>query len=109
MKLKLPTSHVHTTALTAWASLWCLVALNLPFWSRVLEIRPIASVGDALYLVSFALLAFMAINLFLLPLTLLRPLARPLLALALLLAGLASYFVEAYGVRIDRVMIRNVF
>lgn len=109
MKLKLPTWHVHTTALTAWASLWCLVALNLPFWSRVLEIRPIASVGDALYLVSFALLAFMAINLFLLPLTLLRPLARPLLALALLLAGLASYFVEAYGVRIDRVMIRNVF
>ena len=48
MKLKLPTGHFHTTALTAWASLWCLFALNLPFWSRVLEIRPIASVGGFL-------------------------------------------------------------
>jgi lipid A ethanolaminephosphotransferase len=43
------------------------------------------------------------------PLTLIRPLAKPLLALAILLAGLASYFVEAYGVFIDKVMIRNVF
>ena len=109
MKIDLPRWSLHTTTLTAWASLWCLLVLNLPFWSQVLEIRPLASVGDGLYLASFALLAYMAINLFLLPLTLLRPLARPLLALALLLAGLASYFVYAYGVRIDRVMIRNVF
>lgn len=109
MKIRLPRWQLHTTTLTAWAALWCLLVLNLPFWSRVFEIRPLASVGDGLYLASFALLAYMAINLFLLPLTLLRPLARPLLALALLLAGLASYFVYAYGVRIDRVMIRNVF
>lgn len=109
MKFRFPRPHFNSTALTAIAALWCLLALNLPFWSRVLEIRPILSVGDALYLGSFALLAFMAINLFLMPFTLLRPAARPLLALVLLLAGLAAYFVEAYGVRIDKVMIRNVF
>lgn len=106
---KFPRLQFHSTSLTAWAALWCLIALNLPFWTRVLEIRPIVSVGDAMYLVSFALLAFIIINLFLLPFTLLRPLARPLLAIALLLAGLAAYFVDAYGVRIDKVMIRNVF
>lgn len=107
--LKLPRGQFSTTALTAWTALWCLLALNLPFWTRVLEIRPIASASDAFYLASFALLSFLAINLFLLPLTLLRPVAKPLLALAVLLAGFASYFVEAYGVLIDKVMIRNVF
>ena len=108
-RLKFPRWHFSATALTAWTALWCLIALNLPFWTRVFEIRPIASADDAFYLASFALLAFLAINLFLLPLTLLRPVAKPLLALAVLLAGLASYFVEAYGVLIDKVMIRNVF
>lgn len=108
-KFKLPRPQFHSTTLTAWAALWCLIALNLPFWARVLEIRPAASMGDVMYLVSFGLLAFLVINVFLLPLTLLRPLTRPLLAVALLLAGLASYFVYAYGVRIDKVMIRNVF
>lgn len=108
-KFKLPHFSLGSTALTAWSALWCLLALNLPFWGRVLEIRPVASLDDALYLTSFALLAFLAINLFLMPLTLIRPLAKPLLALAILLAGLASYFVEAYGVFIDKVMIRNVF
>lgn len=106
---KFPRWQASTTALTAFSALWCLLALNLPFWTRVFEIRSPGSVDDALYLASFALLAFLAINLFLLPLTLLRPVAKPLLALALLLAGLASYFVDAYGVLIDKVMIRNVF
>lgn len=109
IKFKLPEWHLSTTVLTAWAAVWCLLALNLPFWERLLAIRPLASVGDALYLGSFALLAFLAINLFLLPLTLIRPAAKPLLALAVLLAGVASYFVDAYGVLIDKVMIRNVF
>lgn len=109
MKLQLPRWQISTTALTACASLWCLLALNLPFWSRVFEIRPPASADDVFYLISFALLAFLLINLFLLVFTLIRPLARPLLAVVLLLAALASYFVQAYGVRIDRVMIRNVF
>jgi lipid A ethanolaminephosphotransferase len=109
MKFRLPSWKFNTTALTAWVALWCLVALNVPFWSKVFEIRPLASLDDALYLLSFAVLAFIVINLFLMPLTLIRPVAKPLLALAVLLAGLASYFVSAYGVLVDKVMIRNVF
>jgi lipid A ethanolaminephosphotransferase len=109
MKFRLPSWKFNTTALTAWVALWCLVALNVPFWSRVFEIRPLTSIDDALYLLSFAVLAFIVINLFLMPLTLIRPIAKPFLALAVLLAGLASYFVSAYGVLVDKVMIRNVF
>jgi lipid A ethanolaminephosphotransferase len=109
MKFRFPSWKFNTTALTAWVALWCLVALNIPLWSRVFEIRPLASIDDALYLLSFSILAFIVINLFLMPLTLIRPVAKPLLALAVLLAGLASYFVSAYGVLIDKVMIRNVF
>jgi lipid A ethanolaminephosphotransferase len=109
MKFRWPSWKFNTTALTACVALWCLVALNIPFWSRVTEIRPLASIDDALYLLSFAILAFIVINLFLMPLTLIRPVAKPLLALAVLLAGFASYFVSAYGVLIDKVMIRNVF
>jgi len=109
MKFRLPSWKFNTTALTAWVALWCLIALNVPFWSRVFEIRPLASIDDAFYLLSFAVLAFIVINLFLMPLTLIRPFAKPLLALVVLLAGFASYFVSAYGVLIDKVMIRNVF
>lgn len=109
MKFRLPSVKLNATALTAWVALWCLLALNVPFWSKVLSIRPMHSFDDALYLVSFAVLTFVVVNLFLMPLTLLRPIAKPVLALAVLLAGLASYFVSAYGVLIDKVMIRNVF
>jgi lipid A ethanolaminephosphotransferase len=109
MKFRFPSWKFNATALTAWVALWCLLALNVPFWSKVLQVRPLASIEDGLYLGSFALLAFLAINLFLMPLTLVRPIVKPLLALVVLLAGFASYFVSSYGILIDKVMIRNVF
>lgn len=96
------------TALTALVSLWCMLLLNSPLWSYLSEIRPVENGRDIAFLVSFALLAALATNLFLTPLTLIRPLAKPLLALTLVLAASASYFVDAYGVLIDKVMIRNV-
>lgn len=98
-----------TVALTALVSLWCLAALNAAFWGRVWTLRPPSSFHDAVFLASLALLAFVVINLFLSVLALLRPLAKPLLALVVVLAALASYFVLAYGVLIDKTMIRNVF
>lgn len=95
--------------LTALVSVWCLLVLNAAFWGRVWALRPPASVHDIAFLASLALLAFVVINLFLSVLSLVRPLAKPLLALVVLLGALASYFVLAYGVLIDKTMIRNVF
>lgn len=96
------------SALTAIVALWCLLLLNAPLWNHLVSIRPVDGLKDIAFLCSFALLAGLAINLFLTPLTLIRPLAKPMLALVLVLAGAASYFVDAYGVLIDKVMIRNV-
>ena len=98
-----------TVALTALVSLWCLLALNAAFWGRIWTLRPPSSFHDAVFLASLAPLAFVVINLFLSVLTLVRPLAKPLLALVVVLGALASYFVLAYGVLIDKTMIRNVF
>lgn len=100
---------VSVTALTAWSALWCLLVLNVPFWSRVLELRPLGDAHDIAFVASVAVLAGLISNLFLMPLTLIRPLAKPLLAIAMVLAALAAYFVWAYGVLVDKVMIRNVF
>lgn len=96
------------TALTALVSLWCLLLLNVPLWSHLSTIRPVHNAQDAAFLASFFLLAGLVTHLFLTPLTLIRPLAKPLLALVLVLAASASYFVDVYGVLIDKVMIRNV-
>ena len=100
---------VSATALTAWSALWCLLVLNIPFWTRVLELRPLDDARDVAFVASVAVLAGLISNLFLMPLTLIRPLAKPLLAVAMVLAALAAYFVWAYGVLVDKVMIRNVF
>ncbi|MFZ9708007.1 MAG: phosphoethanolamine transferase [Steroidobacteraceae bacterium] len=107
--MKFPRWHLSSTWLTVTCALWCLLALNLPFWSRVFEVRPPADVSDIVYLLSLALLALIVIILFLLPLTLWRALTKPVLVIVLLLGAAASYFVSTYGVFIDKVMIRNVF
>ena len=100
---------ISATALTAWSALWCLLVLNIPFWTRVLELRPLDDARDVAFVASVAVLAGLISNLFLMPLTLVRPLAKPLLAVVMVLAALAAYFVWAYGVLVDKVMIRNVF
>ena len=96
------------SALTALVSLWCLLLLNTPLWSHLIEIRPAEDARDFAFLASFVLLAGLVTNLFLTPLTLIRPLAKPILAIVLVIAASASYFVDIYGVLIDKVMIRNV-
>lgn len=100
--------RVSVTALTAGVALWSLVVLNLPFWERLQEVRPIVSPQDFFFQGSVGLLAFLAINLFLTPFAF-RPIVKPALIIVLLLAALAAYFIDTYGIYIDKVMIRNVF
>ena len=100
--------QLSTTTLTACVALWCLLAFNLPFWSKVLDVRPIGSLQDALFIGSVGLFAVLVINLFLTPFSI-RPVAKPALVVILLLSSLTAYFMGTYGVLIDKVMIRNVF
>ncbi|MFN9952491.1 MAG: hypothetical protein ACK55I_05265, partial [bacterium] len=48
---------ISATALTAWSALWCLLVLNVPFWTRVLELRPIVDARDVAFVASVAVLA----------------------------------------------------
>ena len=97
------------TVLAALVAAWCLFVPSLPFWERLLDLRPVLTFPDAWRLATFGLLAGCAIYLFVLPLVLVRPLAAPLLAAVLVISALAFHFTSAYGVLIDKVMIRNVF
>lgn len=103
-----PRRPLSLTALTALVALWCLLVLNWPLWSHLLGLRPVAVPRDVVFLLSFGVLAGLAINLFLTPLSLIRPIAKPLLSVVLVSAAAASYFIDAYGALIDKVMIRNV-
>ncbi len=100
---------VHATALAAAVAAWCLFVLGLPYWEQLLEVRPLHAAGDVWRLATFGAFSAAVVYLFLLPLVLVRRLAAPLLALSLVLSALASHFMQAYGVLIDKVMIRNVF
>ena len=72
-----------------FVALYCLLVLSLPFWERLLEVRPRLTFGDGLRLLTFGLFAYCAILLFLLPLIVVPPLGAPLLALVLVAAALA--------------------
>lgn len=100
---------VHATVLAAVVAAWCLLVPSLPFWERLLEVRPLQSAADLGRFITFGAFAGAIVYLFLLPLVLVRRLAAPLLALVLVVSALASHFMQAYGVLIDKVMIRNVF
>lgn len=106
-KLHLPAVGLST--LTAFVTLWCLLALNQSLWRHLLEWRPIESFEDIAFALSFGMLAFIATYIFLTPLTLSRHAAKPIAALVLILSSAAAYFVHRYGILIDKTMIRNVF
>jgi len=88
--------------LTAFTTLFVLVAYNATFWTRGLDVfigheGAFAVFGVALY---FLTLAFFA--LFSLPY-----LVKPFLIFILILSAVTSYFMDTLGVMIDREMIQN--
>jgi lipid A ethanolaminephosphotransferase len=81
-------------------------AANVPFWSRLVYAAPIDSVSSALFLASvlFALVALFHAGLTLVSF---RGLLKPVAIAALLIAALCGYFMNAYGVVIDRELIQS--
>lgn len=89
-------------ALVVLVSLYCLVALNGPFWASVREatdsVRVMLSLGVAVF----------ALNAFLLGLLCWGRMARYVLAVLLLVSALANWYMSRYAVVFDASMIRNV-
>lgn len=95
-------SRLSVEALIALACAWFLLVLNGPLWAAVR-----AGSGSVAVLVSIALAAF-ALHAFLLGLLCWGRLARPLLALLLVVTALAHWYMTRYAVVFDTEMIRNV-
>lgn len=93
---------VSAEALIALVSLYCLVALNGPFWGGVRaatdSLRVMLSLGVAVF----------ALNAFLLGLLCWGRVARYVLAVLLVVSALANWYMSRYAVVFDASMIRNV-
>ncbi|MDE2406271.1 MAG: phosphoethanolamine transferase [Xanthomonadaceae bacterium] len=93
---------ISTEALIALVSLYFLLVCNGPFWAAVR-----VGTGSTQVLLSLGVAVF-ALHAFLLGLLCWGRLARPLLALLLVVTALAHWYMTRYAVVLDAEMIRNV-
>lgn len=96
------------TRLAVVAGVFFALTANNAFLSAALAGRdPWAA---ASWLFALALLATLgALHVLLLSVVLVRPLARPLLALLIVVTAFATYYMRRFGVYLDPTMLRNVF
>ncbi len=92
------------TALNVIVATYIMAVLNLGFWRRLAEAFP-----DTLVQPALLGLAFWALTLLILELIGPGRAQRPAAALLIVIAASASYYERAFGVLIDREMVRNVF
>lgn len=95
-------------AVTLLLSLWFVVLCNSPFWGAVLQVQGGLSASNMAFTGSLFLLVTILINI-LLTLIAWPWVGRVLIGIVLVISSIVTYFTSAYGVMIDRVMIRNVF
>ncbi|MGL4205206.1 MAG: phosphoethanolamine transferase [Aeromonadaceae bacterium] len=94
--------------LSLLAALFFVVAGNQQFWSHTLDFFSPLNGQNLLMLLSLFSVT-LSLMLFLLSLIALPWLFRPLLTLLLLCNASAAYFMNSYGILIDRDMLQNVF
>lgn len=80
---------------------------NVAAWGALASLTELSGLKRGLFEASFAVLLWAAFCLVLLPFSF-RPLLRPAISLVAITAALAAYFMNTYGVSIDRVMMQNV-
>lgn len=80
---------------------------NFEAWGALVQLIQLTGIKRVLFEVSFAVLLWSAFCLLLLPFSF-RPLLRPMISLVAITAALAAYFMNDYGITIDRVMMQNV-
>lgn len=96
-----------TTRFSIILSCLLLALYNGPLWSLVFS-RPYESLlSKTLFVASFFVFLAALLN-FCLSLTAIRYLLKPVAILLLLTASLVSYFMDSYGVVIDRTMVQNI-
>ncbi len=89
--------------LSALVAAWLLFGPNLSFWSRGLEYfgrypLTLAAFAAGLYLLFFAALTTLSV----------KYLIKPLFIALILIAAAASFYMDTFGILVDRQMIQNV-
>ena len=100
-----PAIHIETLVLLAAA--FVMAAGNGPFWQAALEDRVAGEPGTWLF-AGAVFVAFSALYFSFVALLSGRRTVRPLLAFVIVLTAGASYYMDRYGVYMDRMMLRNV-
>ena len=97
-----------STRLAVVAGVFFALTANSAFLSAALEGRDPWTAASWLF--ALALLATVAaLHVLLLSVVLVRPFARPLLALLIAVTAFATYYMQRFGVYLDPTMLRNVF
>lgn len=96
-----------TTRLCVIAGAYFAFAANLSFLSAVLAGRDPWAPSSWLFALAM-LVALTSVQTLLLSLVLVRPLAKPLLALLVVATAFATYYMQRFGIYLDPTMLRNV-
>lgn len=88
-------------------AVYIAVALNYPFWRKLLIAAEPHNFGDWHFLAATLIASILAFYLVLLPISF-KPLLRTLVLIILPVTAAASYFMTEYGVVINSDMVRNV-
>ncbi len=105
MRIRRPLLSVE--ALVALVAVYLLVTANGPFWRGAMVGRDMGSPGDWGFAAALAVLVG-ALHFVVLGLLATRLTVRPLLALVLVVASVAAFYMERYSIYLDRAMVRNV-
>lgn len=98
----LPRPEIGSIPLTLIVSAYLLLATNMTFWSRASAAfstnrESLIAFGAAISLLTVCALVTLSV----------RYLIKPVLLLAVVVAGLASYFTDTYGVVVDKEMVES--
>ncbi|HET7126496.1 MAG TPA: phosphoethanolamine--lipid A transferase [Lysobacter sp.] len=97
---------LRANTLLALAALFLLLAANGRLWQVVLPLAP-AGIGGVGFALAIGVLLFVLTAILLLPLSF-KPLFKPWLLFVLFAAAVAAYFMDHYGVVVDRFAIQSV-
>jgi len=96
-----------STTFVITASLWLAVMGNLALWQSLMTLPEISGVHGAVFMLALALMIACAVTV-VLSLLAWRYTLKAAIALLLLLAGFATYYMLMYGIVVDTPMLINV-
>lgn len=93
--------------MAVWAGAFFALAANAPFLSAVLAGRDPWAPSSWIFSLTM-LVALAAVHVLILSFAMVRPLAKPLLALLVVATAFATYYMQRFGIYLDPTMLRNV-